>query len=73
MIMARHLKSDADITKDGKANREYFIKNPVVHEKVKRRQREYYQETKPARQLQKKLKTKEDRLEVNLVREEFSR
>ena len=59
--MARHLKSDDKITKEGKANREYFRKNPIVHEKVKQRQREYYKETKPVRQLQKKLKTKEQR------------
>jgi len=59
--MARRLKSDEKMTKEGKANREYFRKNPDVHEKVKRRQREYYKETKPARQLQKKLKTKEQR------------
>jgi len=59
--VARHLKSDKEITKEGKANREYFRKNPVVHEKVKKRQREYYHETKPIRQLQKKLKVKEQR------------
>ena len=59
--MVRRLKSDKEITKKGKASREYFRKNPDVHEKVKKRAREYYLETKPARQLQKKLKTKEQR------------
>ena len=59
--MVRHLKSDDKITKKSKANREYLRKNPVVHEKVKKRAREYYFETKPARQLQKKIKTKEQR------------
>lgn len=59
--MARRLKSEKEITKKGKAAREYFRKNPEVHDKVKKRQREYYQETKPVRQLQKKLKTKEQR------------
>lgn len=59
--MARRLKSDDKISKKGKSSREYFRKNPEVHEKVKQRQREYYQETKPERQLQKKLKTKEQR------------
>jgi|APSaa5957512535_1039671.scaffolds.fasta_scaffold31814_2 hypothetical protein len=62
--MARRLKSDDKISKTGKAAREYFRKNPDVHEKVKRRQREYYEETKPARQLQKKLKSKEQREHV---------
>ena len=59
--MARHLKSDDKITKKSKANREYLRKNPLVHEKVKKRSREYYFETKPARQLQKKIKTKQQR------------
>jgi len=56
--LARRLKSEKEITKKGKAAREYFRKNPVVHEKVKKRAREYYFETKPARQIQKKLKGK---------------
>jgi len=59
--LARRLKSEKEISKKGKASREYFRKNPDVHEKHKRRQREYYLETKPARQLQKKLKVKEQR------------
>ena len=59
--MARRLKPEDKLTKESKVNREYLRKNPVVHEKVKKRQREYYFETKPVRQLQKKLKTKEQR------------
>jgi len=59
--VARRLKSDNKITKESKKNREYLLRNPEVHEKVKRRQREYYVETKPVRQLQKKLKAKEQR------------
>jgi len=59
--VVRHLKSDEKITKESKANREYLRKNPVVHDKVKKRMREYYFETKPIRQIRKKLKTKQQR------------
>jgi len=35
--MARRLKSDGKMSKKGKTAREYFRKNPDVHEKVKLR------------------------------------
>jgi len=62
--VVRLLKTDDKLSKEGKAAREYFRKNPDVHDKVKRRQREYYHETKVERQLKKKLQVKEQREDV---------